>query len=53
MAHCRLALGTLGRRAGRHGEARELLGSAATMYREMDMRTWLTRAEKELREAGF
>jgi len=53
MAHCRLALGRLQRSAGRHKEARESLGSAMAMYREMEMQTWLACAEKELREAGF
>ena len=49
VAHCRLALWTLHRRAGRYEEARESLSDATTMCREMGMRTWLARAEEELR----
>ena len=52
VAQCRLALGTLHRRAGRQEEARECLDVAAAMYGEMDMRAWLERAETELREQG-
>jgi hypothetical protein len=35
---------------GKREQAREHLASAATMYREMDMRFWLEQAEGEMRE---
>jgi tetratricopeptide (TPR) repeat protein len=44
-AHCHLGLGTLLRRTGKPGAAREHLATAATMYREMGMTYWLDRAE--------
>jgi tetratricopeptide (TPR) repeat protein len=44
-AHCHLGLGTLHRRIGRNESAREHLAIATTLYREMDMRFWLERAE--------
>jgi len=47
---CHLGLGKLRRRMGKHQEAREHLNTATTMYREMDMRFWLEKAEAELRE---
>ena len=34
--------------AGAHAEAQEHLTTAATMYREMDMRFWLEKADAEL-----
>jgi class 3 adenylate cyclase/tetratricopeptide (TPR) repeat protein len=37
-AHCHLALGQLGQRAGRQPEAEQHLGTAKTMAREMDLR---------------
>jgi tetratricopeptide (TPR) repeat protein len=46
-AHCRLGLGRLARKTGQRESAREHLGAAATMYREMDMRFWLEQAEAE------
>jgi tetratricopeptide (TPR) repeat protein len=49
-AHCQLGLGALHRRVGRDEQARESLAIAITMYREMEMGTWLGRAEKDLRE---
>ena len=49
VAHCHLGLGRLYRRAGKRQEAQEHLGTAITMYREMDMRFWLEQAEAELR----
>ena len=49
VAHCHLGLGKLYRRAGNGQQAQEHLTSAETMYREMDMRFWLEKAEAELR----
>ncbi|MBI2155243.1 MAG: AAA family ATPase, partial [Candidatus Rokubacteria bacterium] len=48
VAHCHLGLGKLYRRIGRAEQAREHLDTAMTMYREMDMRFWLDKAEEEL-----
>jgi len=48
-AHCNLGLGKLYGRTGRGQEATEHLTTAAAMYREMDMRFWLERAEGEVR----
>jgi tetratricopeptide (TPR) repeat protein len=50
VAHCHLGLGRLYRRTGRRQEAEEHLATAATMYREMDMRYWLEKAEREMKE---
>jgi hypothetical protein len=47
---CHLGLGKLYRRADRRLEARDHLTAAAAMYREMDLRFWLEKAEAELRE---
>ena len=33
-------------------QAREHLTAAMTMYREMDMRFWLTQAEARMKELG-
>jgi tetratricopeptide (TPR) repeat protein len=44
-AHCHLGLGTLWRRPGQRGQAREHLTTAMSMYREMDMPFWLEQAE--------
>jgi len=35
---------------GKRREAQEHLTTASTMYREMDMRFWLEKAEAEIRE---
>jgi tetratricopeptide (TPR) repeat protein len=43
----------LRRALARVEEARESLASATAMYREIEMQTWLTWAEKELRDARF
>jgi len=51
VAHCHLGLGKLDRRTGKRDRAREHLATAATMYREMDMRFWLEQAEAEILEA--
>jgi len=50
VAHCQLGLGKLFRRIGKPQEAREHLATATALYREMDMRFWLERAEAEMRE---
>jgi len=49
VAHCHLGLGKLYRRTGDGARAEEHLTTATTMYREMDMRFWLERAEAELK----
>jgi tetratricopeptide (TPR) repeat protein len=43
IAHCHLGLGKLYRRTGKWEQAQEHLATATTMYREMDMRFWLSR----------
>jgi class 3 adenylate cyclase/tetratricopeptide (TPR) repeat protein len=48
VAHCHLDLGKLYRRTGKHDQAQEHLTAATMMYREMGMRFWLEKAEKEL-----
>jgi DNA-binding SARP family transcriptional activator len=53
VAHCHLGLGTLARCADQREQARERLTTATTMYREMDMRFWLDRAEAERRELAM
>jgi len=50
VAHCHLGLGKLYRRTGKADQAREHLTTATTMYRGMDMRFWLEKAEAEMRE---
>jgi len=45
VAHCHHGLGKLYRRTGKPQEAQEHLTTATTMYREMDMRLWLSQAE--------
>jgi tetratricopeptide (TPR) repeat protein len=50
VAHGHLGLGRLYGRAGRGEEAHEHLALATTMYREMDMRFWLEKAEAEMKE---
>ena len=52
IAHCHLGLGKLHRRTGKHDRAQQHLTTATTMYREMDMRFWLEKAEAEMRELG-
>jgi class 3 adenylate cyclase/tetratricopeptide (TPR) repeat protein len=49
VAHCHLGLGKLYRRTGKREEARDHLTTATSMYREMDMRFWLEKAEAETR----
>jgi uncharacterized protein HemY len=48
VAHCHLGLGKLYRRRDKRQEAQEHLTTAITMYREMDMRFWLEKAEREI-----
>jgi tetratricopeptide (TPR) repeat protein len=50
VAHCHFHLGKLFREIDRRDQAREHLTTATTMYREMDMRFWLDRAEVEIQE---
>ena len=52
VAHCHLGLGKLYRRTDKREQAREHLGTATTMYREMGMGYWLEKAEAEMREPG-
>jgi class 3 adenylate cyclase/tetratricopeptide (TPR) repeat protein len=52
VAHCHLGLGKLYRRTGDQANSEEHLASAKAMYREMDMRFWLEKAEAEVRELG-
>ena len=52
VAHCHHDLAKLYRRTGQQQQAQEHLTTAATMYREMDMRLYLEQAEVELREIG-
>jgi class 3 adenylate cyclase/tetratricopeptide (TPR) repeat protein len=50
VAHCHLGLGKLYRRTGKQDQAWQHLITAATMYREMDMRFWLEQAEAAMRD---
>ena len=45
VAHCHLGLGKLHRSVDQREQAREHFTTAATMYREMDMRSWLEKTE--------
>ncbi len=47
---CHLGLVRLYRRAGKWQEAQEYLTTATTMYREVDMRFWLEKAQREMKE---
>jgi class 3 adenylate cyclase/tetratricopeptide (TPR) repeat protein len=49
LAHCHVSLGKLMRQAGKPEQALEHLTKATTMWREMDMRFWLEKAEAEMR----
>jgi class 3 adenylate cyclase/tetratricopeptide (TPR) repeat protein len=51
VAHCHLGLGKLYRRTGKREQAQEHLSTATTMYREMDMRFWLEKAELEVTDS--
>jgi hypothetical protein len=48
-AQCRLGLGQLFAKSGETQQAGEHLDNAAQMFREMDMRFWLEKAEGALR----
>jgi tetratricopeptide (TPR) repeat protein len=52
VAHCHLGLGKLHCRTGDGAKAAEHLTTASAMYREMDMRFWLEKAEAVLTGAG-
>jgi tetratricopeptide (TPR) repeat protein len=52
VAHCHLGLGKLYWRTGRPQEAQKHLTTATAMYREMDMRFRLEKAEAEMRESA-
>ena len=45
-------VGALPRRQGKWPEAQEHLATATTLYREMDMRSWLAEAELRTVEDG-
>jgi len=47
IAHCHLGLGKLYAHTDKREQARDQLSTAATMYREMEMRFWLAQAEAE------
>src|SRR5262249_47622070 len=49
-AHCHLGLARVCWRTGQRDEAREHLATAATLYREMDMRLWLDRTDNEAKQ---
>ena len=46
VAHCHLGLGKLSLRTGQREPAQEHLTTAMTMYREMDMRFYLSRPNR-------
>ena len=46
VAHCHLGLGALYQHAGKRARA-DHVTAAKTMYREMDMRSWLEKAQAE------
>jgi DNA-binding NtrC family response regulator/tetratricopeptide (TPR) repeat protein len=50
VAHCHLGLGKIASRTHQRAQAQEHLTSATTMYREMDMRFWLSQAEMAMVE---
>jgi class 3 adenylate cyclase/tetratricopeptide (TPR) repeat protein len=52
VAHCHLGLGKLYQRSDTREQARGHLAAATTMYRDMDMRYWLTQAEAASVELG-
>jgi class 3 adenylate cyclase/tetratricopeptide (TPR) repeat protein len=52
IAHCHAGLATVDRHAGKPQEAQEHLAIATTMYREMDMTSWLHAAEAEMRQSA-
>jgi len=52
VAHCHLSLGQLSRRTSKRREAQDHLTTATALYREMDMGSWLERAEAVLAESA-
>ena len=52
VAHCHLGLGTLHRSRDERELAHDHVATAAKMYAEMDMRSWLDRTEGALRDEG-
>jgi len=48
VAHCHLGLGKLSLRTAQREQAHEHLHTAVAMYREMDMTSWLEKAEMEM-----
>jgi tetratricopeptide (TPR) repeat protein len=52
VAHCHMGLGRLYRRAAKRQQAQEHLTTAMRMFREMDMRFWLEKAEADARESA-
>jgi len=52
LARCHFGLGKLNRKLGKPEQAKEHLSTAITMFREMDMRSYLEKAEAEIKEIG-
>jgi uncharacterized protein HemY len=52
VAHCHVGLGKLYRRTGNYEKAKTQLANGVAMMREMEMGSWLERAETELKELG-
>ena len=52
VAHCHFEFGKLLRQLPEAEQARQHLGAAAMLYREMDMRGWLDQLEAELRASA-
>jgi len=52
VAQSHLGLGTLFRRTGNRAQAQDHLTTATAMFREMDMRFWLEKAEAEMGALG-
>jgi predicted ATPase/class 3 adenylate cyclase len=50
IAHCHLGLGKLYKRTQKRDKAQEHLTVASTMFRQMDMKFWLEKAEAEMKE---
>lgn len=48
VAHCHFGFGKLYGRLGKREEAQEHFTISAEIYREMDMRSWLEKAEVEV-----
>ena len=52
VSRCLLGLGLARRHRGQEADAQASLGEAARLFREMEMVTWLGRAEEALRAGG-